>query len=479
MFGLSKLIYLVKKSELAFNVISVPVDFLMIFLSASLAYFLRYRVETLPVLFDLSYFQYLQLILVAIPFLLLLFALNGLYAQKSTHGIWREALKIAGSVSAGLMIVVILFFFNRNLFPSRLIILMSWAFIILFVSFGRAVLLLIQRELLARGTGLHRMIVVAGNEGDPISKEIEQNTVLGYEVVTNLIYTEDIWNRVESMHRVQRIDELLQADTKLTNEQVLNLVNMCENLGIKFNYLPSILESYRANVEIDVIGSMPVIRLRSTPLDGWGKVVKRIIDILVSVSGMILFAPLFALIAIAIKLDSRGPVFFHQRRGSSFHHFEFYKFRTMQARLSEGTTEGDRIRRQLEEQNARPGPYVKIKNDPRVTRVGKFLRRTKLDELPQFWHILRGQMSLVGPRIHMLKEVAKFESMDKYKKIFVIKPGATGLAQLNQFTNPELSFEEEIKLDLFYIENWSMKVDLYIITKTFFYLLIKRPRADY
>src|SRR3989344_2098885 len=134
MFGLSKLIYLVKKSELAFNVISVPVDFLMIFLSASLAYFLRYRVETLPVLFDLSYTGYMKLVVVAIPFLLLLFALNGLYALKSTHGIWREMIKVSSSVSAGLMIVVVLFFFNKNLFPSRLIVLMAWVFTILLVS---------------------------------------------------------------------------------------------------------------------------------------------------------------------------------------------------------------------------------------------------------------------------------------------------------------------------------------------------------
>ena len=468
-----------KKSELAFNVISVPVDFLMIFLAASLAYILRYKVETLPVLFDLSYGKYLQLILIAIPFLLLLFSLNGLYSQKSTHGIWREFLRIAGSVSAGLMIVVVLFFFNKNLFPSRLIILMGWAFIILFVSFGRTILLVVQREMLSRGTGRHRLVVIQGEEISPITGEIEENSVLGYEVVASLRYSDDIWSTVEQMHRTQRIDELLQADTKLGNEQVLNLVSMCENLGIKFNYLPSILESHRANVEIDVIGNMPVIRLRSTPLDGWGKVVKRIIDIVVALAGLILFSPLFALVALIIKSDSRGPVFFHQRRGSSFHSFEFYKFRTMRHDLSEGTEEGDRVRKELEEQNARPGPYVKIKNDPRVTRVGRFLRRSKLDELPQFWHILRGQMSLVGPRIHMIKEVEKFERSDRYKKIFVIKPGATGMAQLNQFTNPELPFEEEIKLDLFYIENWSVKMDLYIIAKTIYSLAIKRPRADY
>lgn len=468
-----------KKSELVFNVISVPVDFLMILGAATLAYFLRYRVETLPVLFDLTYFQYLKLILVAIPFLLLLFALNGLYSLKSTHGIWREIIRVIGSVSAGLMIVVILFFFNRNLFPSRLIILMGWAFAILFVSFGRVILLIVQRELLARGTGRHRLIIIQGDEASPVSREIEKDTVLGYEVVTSLPYTADTRNQIEALHNAGRIDELLQADTKLPNEAVLELVSLCENLGIKFNYLPSVLESHLANVEIDMIGNMPVIRLRPTPLDGWGKVVKRVIDIFVSFLGLILFSPLFALSALAVKLDTRGPIFFHQRRGSSRHNFEFYKLRTMHAHLSEGTAEGDRIRTELEEANVRHGPYVKIKNDPRVTRVGRFLRRTKLDELPQFWHILRGEMSLVGPRIHMVKEVGKFENMEKYRKIFVIKPGATGLAQLNQLANQELPFEEEIKLDLLYIENWSMRLDLYIIAKTIFLILTKRPSADY
>ena len=468
-----------KKSELAFNVISVPVDFLMIFAAASLAYFLRYRVETLPVLFDLSYIQYLKLILVAIPFLLLLFALNGLYTQKSTHGIWREVLRIGGSVSAGLMIVVVLFFFNQNLFPSRLIILMGWAFAILFVSFGRIILLLVQRELLAHGTGRHRLIVIQGEVVSPISREIEGNAALGYEIAATLRFSSALRDRIEELHRSGHIDELLQADTGLKNEEVLELVSLCENLGIKFNYLPSVLESHLANVEVDMIGNMPVIRLKPTPLDGWGKVVKRLVDILVAFVGLILFSPLFALIAVAIRLNTRGPVFFHQRRGSTRHNFIFYKFRSMYADMSEGTAVGDRIRQELEESNSRRGPYVKIKNDPRVTAVGRFLRRSKLDELPQLWHVLRGQMSLVGPRIHMVREVEKFETSMQYRKIFVIKPGATGLAQLNQFASQELDFEDEIKLDLLYIENWSLWLDLYVIAKTFYYLLTSRVNADY
>lgn len=466
-----------KRSELFFNVLSVPVDFLMILLSASLAYFLRYRVETLPVLFELSYWQYFRLIFFAVPFLLLLFALIGLYAQKSTRSFWRETGKVATAVSAGLMIVVVLFFFNKNLFPSRLIILMGWVFTIVLVSLARVILLLVQRNLLAKGVGLHRLLVIQGANNHQIVQEIANDPRLGYEIVAKLPYTDQVIADIEKMHRQERIDELMQADMSLTNDQLLNLVRVCEDLGIKFNYLPNILENHRTNIETDVIGSLPVIRLRTTPLDGWGKVVKRIMDIAVAVIGLILFSPFFALVALLIKLDSRGPVFFHQPRGSSFRNFEFYKFRSMYADLQEGSERGDKIRMELEQHSVRHGPYVKIKNDPRVTRVGRFLRRTKLDELPQLWHILRGEMSLVGPRIHMIKEVAKFES--QYKKIFTIKPGATGLAQINQFYNPELPFEEEIKLDLFYVENWSVWLDIYIIVKTFVLLLTKRPQADY
>src|SRR4029077_14828339 len=137
-----------------------------------------------------------------------------------------------------------------------------------------------------------------------------------------------------------------------------------------------------------------------------------------------------------------------------------------------------KLRVDLEKQNARQGPFVKIKNDPRVTTIGKFLRKTKLDEMPQLWHILVGQMSLVGPRVHMVKEVDHFRN--EFKHLFVLKPGATGLTQITQATDkPEISWEEEIERDKFYIENWSMWLDLNIIFKPLLILLGQRPKADY
>jgi len=283
----------VKKSELLFNVISVPLDFLSILLAASLAYFLRYRVETIPVVFDLTYFGYFQLIIIAIPFLLVLFALSGLYTQKSTRSFVREMGKVSLGVSAGLMLVVLLFFFEQHLFPSRLIILMGWILSIVFVIIGRGLLLFLQRSFLARGIGRHRLVVILGENGSPIVDEIEEDSSLGYEIVANLKYSASVLAQIERMHRSERIDELMQADPNLKNDDVLSLVTLCEQLGIKFNYLPTILESHRTNIETDVIGSLPVIRLRPTPLDGWGKVAKRIMDIAVAVVGLTLFSPVF------------------------------------------------------------------------------------------------------------------------------------------------------------------------------------------
>jgi len=262
---------------------------------------------------------------------------------------------------------------------------------------------------------------------------------------------------------------------KALSEKVLAF---CRDYNLLFNFVPDMFENARTNVAVETISGVPVITIKHTPLEGWGRIIKRTLDITASIFGLVVLSPLFLATAIAIKLSSKGPVFFHQDRAAGLGSFECYKFRSMYYELSEGTATGDKVRAELEKQNSRLGPYVKIKNDPRVTPLGKFLRRTKIDELPQFWHILRGQMSLVGPRVHMVKEVEKFRS--EYKKLFVLKPGATGLAQITQSTEkPELSWEEEIQLDQFYIENWSLWLDLYIIFKTVLILLGRKPKVDY
>jgi exopolysaccharide biosynthesis polyprenyl glycosylphosphotransferase len=472
-----------KRSELLFNLISIAVDFLMLILAGVLAFYLRFRLEQFrPIIYSLSLANYLRILFLVSPVLILLLALAGLYNLKGTRKISSELLKIVLAISSGLLLIVVLFFFNQQVFPSRLIVLLTWLLTILLIGSGRVILRQVQVRMLRKGIGLHRLVILVPHENPAnLIEEIQTRTELGFRIVAQLrseLPVEQILVDLNQVRKDQGIDELLQADPFLDQEIASKILVFCRDYGIKFNFVPNFFETATTNIAVETISGVPIIVLKRTPLEGWGKVIKRLVDIIVSALGLIILSPVFLLISILIKLNSKGPIFFHQLRAAGLGEFECYKFRTMHAEMSEGTASGDRLREELEKQNARQGPFVKIKNDPRVTRIGRFLRKTKLDEMPQLWHILRGQMSLVGPRVHMVKEVDHFRN--EYKHLFVLKPGATGLTQITQASEkPELSWEEEIKLDAFYIENWSIWLDLYIIFKTFLILLGRKPKVDY
>lgn len=472
-----------KKSELLFNFISIFVDWVMLILAGIIAFYLRFRLaEIRPVLYALQIHDYIRVLLAISPMIILLLALAGLYNLKGTRRVSTELFRIVLAISSGLLLVVIVFFFDQQAFPSRLIVLLTWGLTILLISLGRILLRILQVRMLRRGIGLHRLAVVArGAVENGLIHEIQARPELGYRIVTRIdsnLDSDQLIAELESIRKSFGIDELLLADPFLDQAISIRILQFCRDFGIKFNFVPNLFETATTNISAETISGTPIIILKGTPLEGWGRVIKRILDVLISVVGLIVLSPLFLITALVIKFNSRGPVFFHQPRAAGLGEFEFYKFRSMHYEMSEGTLAGDKLREELEKQNARLGPYVKIKNDPRVTSFGKFMRKTKLDELPQLWHILRGQMSLVGPRVHMVKEVDHFRN--DYKRLFILKPGATGLTQITQASEkPEISWEEEIKLDEFYIENWSLWLDLYIIFKTILILLGRKPKVDY
>ncbi len=471
-----------KKSELLFNLISIFVDFLMLILAGITAFYLRFELgELRPIIYAMSLSEFLKVLFLISPGLLLMLASAGLYNLKGTRRISSELLKIILAISSGLLLVVILFFFNQQVFPSRLIVLFTWILTIVLISFGRIVLRAVQVRLLRKGIGLHRLVIIVPETSMDLISQIERRKELGYKIVAKLQSNLPVEQLLTELNRVQKefgIDELLQADSMLDQDTSESLLKFCRDYSIRYNFVPNLFETATSNISVETISGIPIIVLKRTPLEGWGRVIKRLMDIVISAFGLIILSPVFLIVSIIIKINSRGPVFFHQLRAAGLGQFECYKFRTMYYEMSEGTASGDKLREELEKHNARQGHFVKIKNDPRVTPVGRFLRKTKLDEMPQLWHILVGQMSLVGPRVHMVKEVDHFRN--EYKHLFVLKPGATGLTQITQASDkPELSFEEEIQLDAFYIENWSIWLDLYIIFKTFLILLGRKPKVDY
>ena len=228
-----------------------------------------------------------------------------------------------------------------------------------------------------------------------------------------------------------------------------------------------------------MMAGVPLVEIKTTPLEGWGRIAKRIFDVFISLLLILFFSPLLIIFAVLIKLESHGPVIYKNERVSKEGIFNLFKFRSMYLQYCIGPeyqnnqTAFDFERELIQRQNTKEGPVYKIRNDPRLTKLGKFIRRWSIDELPQLVNVLFGTVSLVGPRPHQPREVALYQR--HHKKVLAIKPGITGLAQISG--RSDLSFEEEVKLDTYYLENWSLWFDLVIILKTPIAILKKR-RAE-
>jgi exopolysaccharide biosynthesis polyprenyl glycosylphosphotransferase len=273
---------------------------------------------------------------------------------------------------------------------------------------------------------------------------------------------------LEKIYLDSGIDEVIKTDPTLTEEDNLVLLEFCDKYKIDYKYIPDLYETYASHIRFRQIEGVPLMELLRTPLDGWGRVAKRIMDVAGASFGLVLLAPLFLAVAILIKLDSAGPVFYSQTRvGKNTKKFQFYKFRSMKRSLCTGEKYGGERAAEFEEslrdrQNERSGPLFKMRDDPRITKVGRCLRRTRIDELPQLFNVLKGEMSLIGPRPHLPKEIVKYKK--QHNKLFTIKPGMTGMAQVNG--NAGLPFEQEAKLDIGYIEDWSLKMDIVLLFRT-------------
>ncbi len=451
-----------KKSELIFSAILVPVDYFMVVIAGIFAYNLRFVgffTDIRPVITEIIFNQYIQLVFFVPVIFILIFALSGLYAIKNTRRLIDEITTIFIACTASIAIVIIIIFFQRELFSSRFIVLSAWLLSIAVVTAGRLTVRIIQRLLLKRNIGLHNVIIVGNDKTtEDIIKQIYKAPLLGYRIVARYDSFGDEEQRdLADKVKLESIDELIQGDSGLPKTEALSMRNFCNDHHITFKYATDLFEVQPTHIEINTIAGMPIIEVKRTKLDGWGRIFKRIFDLVGSILLIILTSPLLLLVAIMVKIDSQGSVLVKlERVGEKGKKFTLYKFRSM-------VKNAHLLKEELVDQNERSdGPLFKITNDPRVTRVGKFIRKTSLDELPQFFNVLRGEISLVGPRPHEPEEVSRYERW--HKKLLTIKPGVSGLAQVSG--RSDLKFEDEAKLDIYYIENWSIKLDLQILIKT-------------
>lgn len=459
-----------KRSELLFSFLLVPLDFLMIVLAGISAYFIRYAgffQKFRPIIFDLEFSGYIKIVLLIAFFWLIIFAFAGLYNIRGTRKLVKEIYKVILACSTGLMLIVILIFIRRELFDSRFIVLAGWTLAIIYISFARSLIRLIQRALFKHGIGVHKIILVGNSKTtDNLIHEFSSQKNSGFEVVKRFRdFSIEASHELAEFLKIKEVDEIIQSDPNLSKAETLRLYDFADEHHLTFKYAADLLGAKVLRTEVAEIAGIPIVEVKKTPLDGWGRIVKRICDIVGSLILIIVTSPIMVLAAIAIKIDSHGPVFFSRRDDDSSLYrvgqggklFSYFKFRSMTDRC-------DSMRyNELADKNLRSdGPMVKIEDDPRVTRVGKFIRRWSIDELSELFLVLIGKMSMVGPRPHLPEEVAKYEH--HHKKVLTIKPGMTGLAQISG--RSDLTFEDEVKLDNYYIENWSLLFDLAILLRT-------------
>lgn len=437
-------------------------------LAAGLATYLL-RTEILdafrPVLFEfnLPLEKYFLLVVGTSLILLTAYAISGLYSLKA-RGIVEEFFRILIASSAGIMGIIVFIFLRQELFNSRFLILGGWFFAVFFVMTGRIIIRRLQNFFVSRyNVGVHKVMIIGDDHiSEQIAREIKNNPAYGYRTVKHLSNPE-----VEEVRLAignPGIDEVILANPNYPAEKVVKIVDFCHENHLVFKFVPNLYHTLTANYSFDTFTGLPMVELQRTSLDGWGKVIKRVVDITGALFGLAIFSPLFPVIAFAIKWETAGPVFVKLKRVSQNKEFYLLKFRSMVKNAEE-------LKEKLADLNERKGsPLFKIKDDPRITKVGKFLRKYRLDELPQFINVLRSEISLVGPRPHQPDEIERYEK--HHKKVLAIKSGATGMAQVSG--SSDLSFEQEVHLDIFYIENWSLYLDLKILVRTALKMLFDR-----
>ncbi len=474
-----------KPSKIFLGLIRIPMDFFLGIAAFYLAYQIRSRTDLIPginIPADLTTFQpiqdYLRFGFGAVTGLILIYAVNRMYSLKNNLRLSKEISLVIIQNAAWLMLIITYFFVIRQLPFSRLVLGYTAFFATVLISASRIILRGVENLFLHYGIGKRILLFIGNNSVTAeLYKTFDKNP--RFECVGIIDDKENPGrhnlgriNQLEEIVRKYHVEEIIQTKSDLTEAQSTDIVEFCREHHLDYSFVPDLLTFYRTNIDVETITGIPVIHLKPTPLDGWGKVSKRIFDFIGSLCGIIILSPVFVITAIAIRIDSKGTILFKylddgsrvKRVGQHGNLFNFYKFRSMYPK-----THNLRYT-ELAKDNLREGsPLVKIKNDPRVTKVGRFIRKYSIDELPQLFNVLYGKMSLVGPRPHLPEEVAKYQKHHKF--VLTIKPGITGMAQISG--RSDLNFEEEIKLDSYYIEHWSLWKDVKIILKTFGVVLKK------
>lgn len=444
-------------------------DLLIVFFSFIFSYYLRDKI--LPVIFP-SKFQsglypfkeYIPLLLIIIFVFAFFLRYFKFYKSHRTYPLIYE-IWISTKVSffSFLTILSIIYLLKWH-FVSRPFISIFILIFFLFISVEKITIRFLAQYLRKKGFNFRNLLIVGnGIRAIEIAKIFEKNPHWGYKILgfvsdghkTNVNILGEIKD-LEDILKKYVVDDVIFAVSRSKLEELEDAFMLCQELGINTRVALNIFPKFNSKIHFENISNIPLLTFTRIPTDYFALFLKRAIDLILGFLLFLIFLPVMAIISIAIKIDSKGPVLFKQiRLGLNGRKFLIYKFRTMY----EGA---EKIKDKFSHLNIMNGPVFKAPEDPRITRVGKFLRKFSLDELPQLYNVIKGEMSLVGPRPLIPEEIEKFQRWQKRR--LSMKPGLTCLWQISG--RSKLDFETWMKLDLEYIDNWSLKKDLIILLKT-------------
>jgi exopolysaccharide biosynthesis polyprenyl glycosylphosphotransferase len=452
--------------------VSIIADACLIALNGFLAFILRFAPETFTGWLrgeraefppDPSRGEYLGFLLLYGVVILLLFQSQDLYRPSRLRSALDETLVVFRAVFLATLLLTVFIYLSNTKIISRLVVGGSAALNVLTLSAWRVRRRRVIERRLAEGGGARNVLIVgAGKTGQALASYFDANRRLGY-VVKGFLDENDqagprVLGRLEDLPRVAQThfaDEIF-ITVPSDRDAVRSVALEARRHRLDVKVVPDLYDGLAWGAPLEFLGGFPVMSLHRQPIPELGMAVKRLLDAVGAAGGLLLSSPLLMLIALAIKLDSTGPVVYKASRvGKRGRRFTCYKFRTM-------VSNADALKDSLRHLNERSGPTFKISADPRLTRLGRWLRKFSLDELPQLWNVLVGDMSLVGPRPHPTDDFDQY-SLEHLRRLDVT-PGITGLWQVTARRDP--SFERNMALDLQYIENWSLWLDFQILLKT-------------
>jgi exopolysaccharide biosynthesis polyprenyl glycosylphosphotransferase len=456
---------------------TIVTDLLLCNLAFACAYLARYEFQwALPATNIDPYTAYLGQQILLNLLLLGAFSQNGAWMRQRGE-FWIDELSRVGYAAATAIALMMAFtFLFRPLAFSRLLLVWALLFILLFIGLARLGRRAALTALYRRGIGVDQALVIGSGEvGRSVIRTLLARPDLGFKTVGYLTDADDANNigleRIPHLGGSDQLAAVLSQHPHLhtvflalpgeMHGQVLEMVRLCRTRGVRARVVPDLFQLSLNRVEFGNMAGIPMLSVRETRVSPTGQAFKRTLDLLVLILLAVPTLLLMAVIAVIIRLDSPGPAFFSQERvGRNGRRFQMLKFRSM-------SHDAEAKKEELLALNEATGPIFKIRNDPRLTRSGRFLRRFSLDELPQLINVLRGEMSLVGPRPPLPEEVINYQPWHHQR--LEVKGGMTGLWQVSG--RSDLTFDEQCLLDIYYIENWSLALDFRILLQTIPYTL--------